>query len=153
MNERLREMIGEDAAELLEKSDSEDLDRMRYSVVCETCNLTVFETSLRGAKIMFKNVKSIGLGMAFVPFHYYLNACKHFIETGLFHQLTVYVVDGCDRTKVKDLSTEWKSQFESQRKMVEEQNRKKGNFTSFEKAMMNEIYYLLKQADKAYGEN
>ena len=139
MNPALRQMIGEEAAKLLETADDKTLDRMHYVVKCETCKQIFFETTLRGAKILFRNVK----GYPFIPFHWYINACRHFVDNQ-FHSIRVFVEDGSDHTLVKDLSTEWKSQFAGQKQRL-----RAG--MDFNKAMKNELDYLEQKADKAYG--
>lgn len=168
MDKQLRKMIGEEAAELLETADDKTLDENLYFVVCETCGQVFIQTTLRGARIMFRGVKSMGFMQPLIPFHWYLDACEHFVNTEYVHQVTAFVIGGvdlqvkdaevqlpimADKTKVKDLSSEWKSQFASQEKMVEAANRRKGENVSFKQAMLNEIAYMRRRADKAYGEN
>ena len=59
MNPQLRTMIGEEAYQMLQKADDKTLDSMRYVVIDETCKTTFYETSGKGAKILFSNVKGL----------------------------------------------------------------------------------------------
>ena len=145
----LRKMYGNGIIEALEQADHKDLDRMRYVIKCETCKpeKVFYETTLRGARILFRNVKSFPP----IPFHFYIEAARHFMDNGFFHSIRAFVVLGLDSTVVKDFSSEWKSQFAHQKLMVETANKKKGENVSFEEAMKRELDFLEKRSDEAYG--
>ena len=102
----LKTLIGKAKFELL-KRKHENLSRLWYICVCETCNEIFFKRKLGEVQQLMLD----GIWRADVPMLWFIEAGRHWLKFK-FHSIRVYVADKedlkfADKTLVKDLSAEW----------------------------------------------
>jgi hypothetical protein len=128
----LRDLIGKEKWALLQKK-TEDLEKLSYLVVCETCHKVFFESTLSTVQ----NMMLKGDWKPKIPQLWYVHAGRHWVAQK-FHSIRVYATFGNDKTLIKDLSAEW----------IQLMKRQKRDGFPIDKAMLNELDKLEKEIKK-----